>query len=104
MIRRPLWFAAGAALGAGGTVWTRRRLERLARRVRPTAVADEVVTVLDRTRRGAADRVRDALDAGRDGARRREEDLRRQLSGRDRDDLRLGGDRFPDDAALRARH
>ena len=81
MIRRPLWFAAGAALGAGGTVWTRRRLERIARRMRPASVADDVVSMVGRTRRGAAERVRDAVDAGRDGARRREDDLRRRLAG-----------------------
>ena len=51
VIRRPLWLAAGAALGAGGTLWARRRLERLSRRVRPTAVAGEIVSVVDRTRR-----------------------------------------------------
>jgi len=82
VIRRPLWFAAGAALGAGGTVWTRRRLERLADRVRPTAVADDIVSMVDRTRRGTAARLRDAVDAGRSGARRREDDLRRQLAPR----------------------
>ena len=61
VIRRPLWLAAGAVLGAGGTLWTCRRLERLSRRVRPTAVAGEVVSMVDRTRRNAADKVRDAL-------------------------------------------
>jgi hypothetical protein len=79
MMRRPLWLAAGAALGAGGTLWTRRRLERLSRRVRPASVAGDIVSMVDRTRRGTTDRVRDAVDAGRAGARRREDDLWRDL-------------------------
>ncbi|HXQ90869.1 MAG TPA: hypothetical protein VN768_04860 [Acidimicrobiales bacterium] len=82
MIRRPLWLAAGAVLGAGGTLWTRRRLERLSRRVRPTAVAGEVVSMVDRTRRNAADKVRDALDTGRSDAQRRQDELWRDLARR----------------------
>ena len=84
MIRRPLWLAAGAALGVGGTVWTRRRVEQLSRRVRPTAVATEVASIVERTRRGAADRVRDAVDTGRSEAQRRADGLWQDLSARDR--------------------
>jgi hypothetical protein len=83
VIRRPLWLVTGVALGAGGTMWARRRLERLSRRVRPTAVAGELASVVDRTRRGAADRVRDAVDTGRAQARRRQDDLWRELRSRD---------------------
>jgi hypothetical protein len=83
VIRRPLWLAAGAALGAGGTVWARRRLERLSRRVRPTAMATQIVSRVDRTRRGAADRVRDAVDTGRTQAQRRQDDLLRDLRSGD---------------------
>jgi hypothetical protein len=79
-----LWLAAGAALGVGGTVWTRRRVEQLSRRVRPTAVATEVASIVERTRRTAADRVRDALDTGRTEAQRRQDDLWNDLAGRDR--------------------
>jgi hypothetical protein len=81
-MRRPLWFAAGAALGAGGTVWTRRRLERLSRRVRPTAVVGDIASIVDRTRRGTTERVRAAVDTGRAEARRREDDLWRDLAAR----------------------
>lgn len=84
MIRRPLWLAAGAALGVGGTVWTRRRVEQLSRRVRPTAVATEVASIVERTRRGATDRVRDAVDTGRSEAQRRADSLWQDLSARDR--------------------
>jgi hypothetical protein len=79
-----MWLAAGAALGAGGTIWVRRRLDRLSRRVRPTAVAGDLVSMVDRTRRGAADRVRDAVDTGRTQAQRRQDDLLRDLGTRGR--------------------
>ena len=82
MMRRPMWLAAGAALGAGGTVWAQRRLQRLTRRVRPTAVANQLVSRAERTRRTAADKVRDALDTGRSEARRRQDDLWRDLDSR----------------------
>gem|GEM_PF-1964279 len=100
MIRRPLWLVAGAALGAGGTVWTRRRLEQLSRRVRPASVAGDIASMVDRTRRGTADRVRDAVDAGRAGARRREDDLWRDLLPDRFDDTaadRRGDDRHGDE-------
>jgi len=83
VIRRPLWLATGAALGVGGTLWTRRRLERLSNRVRPTAVATELASMVDRTRRVATDRVRDAVETGRAEAQRRQDDLRRDLAARD---------------------
>jgi hypothetical protein len=84
VIRRPLWLAAGAALGVGGTMWTRRRLERLSRRVRPTAVATGLASMAERTKRGAVDKVRDALDTGRTDAQRRQDALWHDLSARDR--------------------
>ena len=84
MIRRPFWLAAGAALGAGGTVWAQRRLERLSRRVRPSAMATGLAHVAERTRQGTSDRFRRALDAGRADAQRREDDLWRALTPHDR--------------------
>jgi hypothetical protein len=79
-----MWLAAGAALGVGGTVWTRRRLDRLSKRVRPTAVATELASMVERTRQGATDRVRDALDTGRSEALRRQDDLWNDLAARGR--------------------
>lgn len=81
MIRRPLWLAAGVALGAGGTVWTRRRLERLSRRLQRGTVAADLVSLADRSAQGAVGRIRDAVDAGRDAARRREDRLWHELGG-----------------------
>ena len=72
------------ALGVGGSIWTRRRLDRLSRRVRPNAMAGEVVAIVERTRRGAVDRVRDAVDTGRTEAQRHQDDLWHDVSGRGR--------------------
>ena len=82
MMRRPLWLAAGMALGAGGTLWTRRRLERLARRIESGTVGADLASLADRSAQAAAHRVRAAVDAGRAAARRREDDLRRELDER----------------------
>jgi len=79
MMRRPLWLAAGVALGAGGTMWTRRRFERLTRRLERRTVAADLVSLADRSAHGAMGRVRDAVDAGRDAARRREDHLWHEL-------------------------
>ena len=80
-MRRPLWLAAGVALGAGGTLWTRRRLERLSRRLQRGTVAADLVSLADRSAHGAVDRLREAVDAGRDTARRREDRLWHELGG-----------------------
>jgi hypothetical protein len=80
-MRRPLWLAAGVALGAGGTLWTRRRLERLSRRLQRGTVAADLASLADRSAHGAVDRLRDAVDAGRDAARRREDRLWHELGG-----------------------
>ena len=81
-MRRPLWLAAGMAIGAGGTLWTRRRLERLSRRLERGAVTADLVALADRSAHGAMHRVRAAVDVGRAAARRREDALRRELDGR----------------------
>ena len=69
VMRRPLWLAAGAAVGVGGTVWT-----RLAQRMRLVAdrgagrhrCVDQGARSTRRTGRGSpSTRVRDAADAGR---------------------------------------
>lgn len=84
MIKRAVWLSAGAAIGAGGMVWARRRLESLSRRVRSGELTGDVVAVLDRRAQGAAHRVRRAVETGREEARRREGQLWRDLEVRAR--------------------
>ncbi|HXW33687.1 MAG TPA: hypothetical protein VEJ87_03845, partial [Acidimicrobiales bacterium] len=55
----------GVALGAGGAIWTRRRLEAMSARLRPAQLV--------------GDRFRSAVDGGKADARRREEELRREF-------------------------
>jgi len=82
--RRAIWVGVGAALGASGTLWARRRVEMLSERMRSGEIAQDVVAIVDRRAHSAARRVLRAVEAGRDGARRREDELRRELEARAR--------------------
>jgi hypothetical protein len=84
-MRRAMWLGTGAALGAGATVWTQRRVGRLASRLRPGSIAGEMSARVDRRRRALGGRVRDALDDGRAQARRREDEIW--------SDIRVSGER-----------
>lgn len=84
MIKRAVWLSAGAAIGAGGTVWARRRVESFSRRMRSGELTGDVVAILDRRAQGAASRVRRAIETGREEARRREDQLWRELEVRAR--------------------
>jgi hypothetical protein len=79
-----MWVGVGAALGAGGSLWARRRVGLLTERMRSGALAGDVAAIADRGARGAAQRVLHALEAGRDGARRREDQLWQELEVRAR--------------------
>ena len=82
MIRRGMWLSAGVVLGAGGTVWSRRRLSALAERARSGAIAGDVARVVDLGARRVQRRVAFAVEAGRVQARRREGELRRVVEPR----------------------
>ena len=77
-MRRPLWLAAGAALGVGGTLWAERRLRRAAERLTPPSLATEA----GRSVRRLGDRVQAAVAAGREERERREEELWVEFGGR----------------------
>jgi len=83
-MRRMSWLVAGAALGAGGTIWARRRLEVLSDRLRSTEVTADIVSIAGRGTRAGVSHVRRALDDGRQSARRREDRLRHELGVRAR--------------------
>jgi hypothetical protein len=84
MIRRALWLTTGAVVGAGGTVWARRRLEALSERVRSGDVSADVVSIAKRGAGAGASRVRRAVEAGKLSARRREDELWDELEVRAR--------------------
>jgi len=80
--RRVRWLALGAALGAGGAVWSQRRLATLAERARSGAVPADVVRLVDRGSRRLGRHVAVSVAAGRADARRREMELRRVVEHR----------------------
>jgi len=73
-MRRARWLATGVALGAGGTIWAKRRMASLQGSFEPVNLAGGVANA---TRR----RVRAAVGAGRNQARRREDEIRARLEG-----------------------
>jgi len=77
-----MWLSAGIALGAGGTVWSRRRLTALAERARSGEITGDVARVVDHGARRVQRRVALAVEAGRVQARRREGELRRVVEPR----------------------
>ncbi len=82
MIRRAFWLSSGLVVGAGATVWAQRRVQSVARRLQPRQLAAGTAEGAGRSARRAAGHLRSAVDAGRHQARRREDELRRQLGGR----------------------
>lgn len=78
-MRRLVWLGTGAALGATGVVWGRRRLEALQQRMRPTRVAQDVAGEVGGRVRGARAHVGRAVAGGRADARQREAQLRDEL-------------------------
>jgi hypothetical protein len=75
MFKRTRWLATGVAIGAGGSIWAKRRLGSLQGQLEPQRVAGAIA---DATR----DRVRAAVGAGRAQAQQREEEIRTKLEGR----------------------
>lgn len=72
MIKRLVWFSAGALAGASGTVWTLVRLRRSAAR----PAAERVASVVTGTARSGADGVRRFVDDARTQVRLAEQELR----------------------------
>jgi hypothetical protein len=75
-MKRARWLATGVALGAGGTIWAKRRLGDLQGRLEPARMVGDVA---DATRH----RVQAAVGAGRAQAQRREQEIRARLEGRE---------------------
>ena len=72
MIKRLVWFVAGALAGASGTVWALVRLRRSAAR----PAAERVASVVSGTARTGADGVRRFVDDARQQVRLAEQELR----------------------------
>ncbi len=93
-MRRPVWLAAGVAVGVGGTLWAEQRVRRQLRRVSASLTPSRLGSGAVSSAKGAGERVRGALEAGRDEKRRREDELRVDLeAGRPTTAPRPGGPR-----------
>lgn len=79
MIRRPLWLAAGAALGAAGAIWAEQRVRRGLRQASDMLTADAAAAAARRSLTAAGERVREAVEAGHQARVQREVELRASL-------------------------
>lgn len=84
MIRRVSWLAAGIAVGAGGSLWARRRFEMLSDRLKSGELSTDIVNVAGRGASAGAARLRRAVEEGRVSARTREDRLWHELEVRAR--------------------
>ena len=75
-MKRIVWFAAGAAAGAGGTVYASKKVKRVAQeaaeRLKPVNVAKSAVVSV----RGRFDDLADAIREGRSAMRDKEAELK----------------------------
>ena len=74
MFKRTIWFGAGIAAGASGTVWAQRKVKEQLARAQPSHLANRAIA--DARRLGTT--LKEALDEGRSVATERELDLRRR--------------------------
>jgi len=76
--------AAGAALGAGSTLWAERKVRRTVQAASAKLQPDAFVVEAGRSARqvagSAGDRMREAVSSGRDEMQRREEQLWSELA------------------------
>ena len=102
MMKRPFWFAVGAVAGVAGTVWAeqrvRRTVEQAVARLTPNNMANEAVGSV----RQLGDRVRAAVEVGRQERDRREAELWEELDAGPRGQPSLP--REPGRHAPRGRH
>jgi hypothetical protein len=82
MMRRPIWLAAGVALGVGGTLWAEQRVRRAARQAAARFAPTHVAAGARQSVLQMGDRVRSAVDAGREARAAREAELWDELEAR----------------------
>ena len=84
MPKRTFYLVAGAAIGAGSTLWAERKIRRTAQEVAARLQPDALVVEVGRSARQAAGsaggRVRDAVSSGRHEMKRREDELWAELA------------------------
>ena len=81
MIKRLTWWAAGAAMGAIGSTYAKRKVKQTVAQLAPSAIAGSAVAVV----KDVAKDLKAALGEGRTAMRERETELRDQLEPQRRD-------------------
>jgi hypothetical protein len=93
-VGRSTWLVAGVAVGIGGTLWAEQRVRRTVAqavdRLTPEHLAGEAISSV----KAAGNRVRAAVDVGRDEKGRHEEQLWAEYDARQRGDVQPGGHEF----------
>lgn len=87
-MKRPMWMAAGVALGVGGTLWAERRVRKGVHQVVAKVSPEHVAAGARDSARQLGERMRAAVDAGREERARREEELWEEIEGRTTPDPR----------------
>ena len=83
MIKRLMWWAVGAVMGAAGSQWAQRRFKRrvaaLVERYAPPAVVERAKVHTKVRTLTVVDGVKSAIDTGKAAADSREQELRTKL-------------------------
>jgi len=87
-MKRPMWMGAGVLLGVGGTLWAERRVRKGVQHVVAKVSPDSVAAGARDSARQLGERMRAAVDAGREERARREEELWEEIEGRTTPDPR----------------
>ncbi|WP_116998470.1 hypothetical protein [Desertimonas flava] len=82
MSRRAVWFVGGAAAGASGAVYVKRKVTKAVDRVVDTVRPSNVASSATGAVRRAGHRVTEAVREGVTAARRRERELKAERDGR----------------------
>jgi hypothetical protein len=93
-MRRPVWLAAGMALGVGGTLWAEQRVRRGLRRATERLTPEHVAAEARASARQLGGRVRDAVDAARQAHDTREAELWEDLDAGRLPPMPVGEDRW----------
>jgi len=78
MFKRATWFATGAAVGLGSSIWVQRRVRQAARHYTPDAVQQRATDAVRRV----GPTVRDAVSEGRAAMHAREAEMRADVAAR----------------------
>jgi len=74
-VKRPFWVATGVVIGIGGTLWAEQRVRRGAAQLADALSAEQLAKGARRSAGAVGERMRGALEAGRQERARTEREL-----------------------------